>query len=381
MSIYVMVLTQQFTLSYIGRAAAICQPINIPLIIRALARAFSTQNTPPASIKFDRDFLLFLDAGTEDDDPTAVAKSYHNTWWTGRNEEKLWLSLETIDACMEYHKGISTDLHTAPAAISKTRYTWSRHVQSLPDETTLDCDRCRLYRGVTMGVLDDMNDLRNYVKPSGQSQGTKFHLAQRRAAGFFQLYEAAARKESQSSSTSAPREQVRPMVAKGTRPTKNIRADLVRQRAAAELAKAQNSPALKWTSGEPLSREEVLEVIKPHPHSGRVHSGYVKSLKSAAYNDNSASPVHSHAADAVFSMMDGHDQEVPDLESQDYPHHFRFPPLRQYHSDNRIQEENRGGAVSHCLPSNPRSRTLPRWLRLGTQPLQLRPPLSYGRWV
>jgi hypothetical protein len=271
MSINVMSLTQQFTLSYIGRAAAICMPIDIPLIIRALARAFSTQNAQPSSIQMDNDFLLFLDAGTEDEDPAAVVESYHNTWWTGKNE-KQWLTLETIDACMEYHKKLTSAPRTGPAAFTKTRYTWSRHVQSLPADTKLNCDRCRLYRGVTIGVLDDLNDMRNYVNAAGQSHGAKFLLEQRRASGFFQLYEAAVRKESQRNSNPRPREQVRAMVPKGTRLS---RADLVRQRALAELAQARNSPSIKWTSGEPPSREEVLEVVKPHPHSGRMHSGYV----------------------------------------------------------------------------------------------------------
>jgi hypothetical protein len=338
--------SQQFTLSYIGRAAAICQPINIPLIIRALTRALSHKNTPPVSVTFDRDFLLFLDAGTEDDDPAAVVNSYHNQWWRHGMEPSAeqWLSLETIDACLRHHQTVSTTAKSAPAGLLKTRYTWSRHVQSLPADTTLDCPRCRLYRGVTMGVRDDLQDIQNATKASGTAYGGHFRLAQHRAAGAFQLYEAAALKELQSAS----RLQVNPMTVK-TSP-----AELVRLRAAGQLVSLKKAPGLKWTAGEALTKTEVLNFVKPHPHSGRLHSGYVKPLPWGSHNDNSPSPSHSQSGECVFSVMDV-DQEVPELDSKDYPHHFRFPPLRQYYSDDRIPDTITRPNISttHYVPTPP----------------------------
>jgi len=68
-------------LTYIGTAAAIGEPINIPLIIRALAADYYQHGREQLRIVWDDEFLLSLDAGTGKDDPTAIVESYLYAWW------------------------------------------------------------------------------------------------------------------------------------------------------------------------------------------------------------------------------------------------------------------------------------------------------------
>lgn len=186
-----------------------------------------------------------------------------------------------------------------------------------------------------MGILDDISDLRRFADAAATMDGARFRLDQRRAAGYFQLYEGAALKDLQNVPKSALRGRVEPMAVKSSKSPTEMRAERARLSAAAELARLQKAPALKWTSGEPLTQAEVFEIVKPHSHGGRLHSGYVNPLPWGSYNVESASPCPSESGEGhgeeVYSAIATDNQEVPELDRKDYPHHFLRPPLRQYY--------------------------------------------------
>ena len=92
------------------------------------------------------------------------------------------------------------------------------------------------------------------------------------------------------------------------------------------VGKDQKAPDVKWTSGKPLTQAEVLDVVKPYPH----YSGYVNTLPWGSYNSDSASQSQSPSEDVTVSAMNTAAQDVPELDKQDYPHHFHHPPLQQY---------------------------------------------------
>ena len=115
-----------------------------------------------------------------------------------------YLSLSTIDACLKHNTNVSTMSDIPWPALLKTGYTWPCHMQSIPPDANLDCSQCHLYCGVTLGVLDDLHDLQNYVSASQTFNGSHFQLEQCRSAGFFQLYQGAIDKEHQTVSEPLP---------------------------------------------------------------------------------------------------------------------------------------------------------------------------------
>ena len=129
-------------LSYIGWAAAMCWPVDIPLIIIALAQILVKHNTNTLSvlITFGCDFLLFLDATTEEDDLAMAVKLYYHQWWSEHTPPTpmQYLSISTIDACLKHHRNFYTMSDIPWPALLKTGYTWPHHMQSIPPDT-LDC--------------------------------------------------------------------------------------------------------------------------------------------------------------------------------------------------------------------------------------------------
>jgi len=96
---------QQFTLSYVGMAAAIGQSIDIPILIRALACDIYRFARPTDMWTFTREFKLALDAGIDPDDPTSPVESYLFEWWRGESApaEDEMLCTTTLLDCLFYH--------------------------------------------------------------------------------------------------------------------------------------------------------------------------------------------------------------------------------------------------------------------------------------
>ena len=78
--------------------------------------------------------------------------------------------------------------------LNKPAYTWhsSLNTQKLPN----NCTRCRLYRAVAVGVLDQLRDTFNMVHACQVANAAERDVAIRRASGFNELFEAALNKES-----------------------------------------------------------------------------------------------------------------------------------------------------------------------------------------
>jgi len=279
---------------------------------------------------FDREFLLALDAGTDSVDPTSLVKSYAGQWWTGRNspDSQNILNAENLEEYIRHHRSLTGQNHTEPNRISKTSYTWSRGALS----ANIACDKCRLYREVTMGVLDDLRDLRHHIHGLEVAQGAAADRTSRRAGAFHQLHEAAVLKELGSTSESHHKSSGKLKQAK--RKGKDVQSvsEQVRVDAEATLAVLRDLPNVKWTSGSPLTHDEVFAALKPHPHSGRAHSGYVKSLRWGKCGEGSVEPMSPspHTAD-IYTDISRY--SIPPLSPDMFPHHFAYPPLRDYHGD------------------------------------------------
>lgn len=290
------------------------------------------QSGPLAAMSFNKELLASLDSGSNiDEDLTAVAESYALPWWTFDEEpaSERHLCSGTLVTCLEHHQKVTGIKGILPLKADKTKYTWSRHVSFLPEGLELDCSRCRMYRGVAFGLFDNFQDLRHHVSGLEVLYEARSDISMRRAAGFFQLYDAALTKES-----AAENDEGRDTSSTNKGKKKESKHNVIKQvqkSAADQLSELENHPSLKWTWGSDLTIDEVLRLksstqpfIQNHPHSG-----YNISLPWGRYGEESEAPLSPTPTSCeAFSAIDEDDHFVPELSLNEIPFHFTQPPLR-----------------------------------------------------
>jgi hypothetical protein len=352
---------QLFCLSYIGMAAAIGHPIDIPVLIRALACDYYRSGTN-LSILTDKNFVQSLDAATPEDDPSAIVDQYAYRWWTLPLAEDMEILAESnVEECIEFHHLSAKTQPVVPGRFEKLKYSWCRDLAMDPRGVDIQCRRCKLYRAVSIGAADDVQDLRHQWQGWEEYFKTHSYAVARESIGFFELYQAAIRKELNAGGTDAPASnaggsnaggsnaggpnadhsevsangivysdaadsQQSPPNTKFNQATR-LRSEEVRLEAAANLVRLQSLPNVKWTWGPDLSDDEAVKYLRPAPRLESAHSGYAESLQGSLDGDWS-----SHASltfgSEIFS--EGDVQPIRELLPHEYPTHFEDPPLRHY---------------------------------------------------
>lgn len=99
------------------------------------------------------------------------------------------LAVAPIDFGRTGEPNLSDQLH-------KPYYTWH---SSVKDKLPNNCGRCRLYRSVALGVMDQVRDIVNMVHACQTANEAETTIAIRRASLFNELYEAALTKECKAS--------------------------------------------------------------------------------------------------------------------------------------------------------------------------------------
>ena len=97
---------QTFALSYIGMAAAIGRSINIPVIVRSLAKDFYAHASHEEHlISLDMEFLLALYASTSNEQAGTFVDKYALAWWKikGPPPKKSILTSANIRMCLAFH--------------------------------------------------------------------------------------------------------------------------------------------------------------------------------------------------------------------------------------------------------------------------------------
>ncbi|KAG5635510.1 hypothetical protein H0H81_011006 [Sphagnurus paluster] len=94
----------QFTLKYVGAAAAMSYPIVIPDVIRILVPLFE---------EFIGDIIVitpslkrYLDIGLPSDDPAAPVAEYKNDWWELYSENPVAVDSDHLVPCLIFHRAI-----------------------------------------------------------------------------------------------------------------------------------------------------------------------------------------------------------------------------------------------------------------------------------
>ena len=159
-------------MSYVGVAAAIGRPVNIPVLVRSLAHdLYRVGYDPYDSFKPDLDLMVYLDgelSGNGPDDPHLRVPDYHLRWWMGTvipTKYTELLSYITIRPALHKHRKFLEDLlnneHQLPrlSVFNKPAYSWHPEIRS---GDAPDCTRCRLYCAVSLGALDSLSGYTEY---------------------------------------------------------------------------------------------------------------------------------------------------------------------------------------------------------------------------
>ncbi|KAF8810352.1 hypothetical protein BYT27DRAFT_7209605 [Phlegmacium glaucopus] len=310
------------------------------------------QNGPKSiTILFDCKFHLALDAGSDPDDLMARVASYHLQWWASETtiQEMDVLSVDLKDEWLKYHQDITGIKGLMPERLDKTKYTWSWDLNIDPCRLKLQYPRCKLYCGVALGVLDNLQDMQHFFHGMEVTFEGRADATAQRAAGFQQLYEAAVIKELQGESMKGSDEAgLEPGVSgdlnKGTtsEPTA-VAGGWVKEK----VMQKQKWPARRWANkiqaeakeklvelqnGTNLSREDVLKIFLP-TDGKLVHSRYMDSLLEGSCYDPSIVVLSPPGGTHKYSDIGEDISLVPELTPRSHPIHFAYPPLRHDYRD------------------------------------------------
>ena len=184
------ILSQNFSLTWIGLAAACGKLINIPIVTCYLAR-----NLIQPDEELNLAVLLNLDAGNHPSHPTGAVTEYECDWWMkdkAPDDDDL-LGFASLSYCLLFHRSVN-ESEFKPAPTSS-----NAHKSSMAPEpnVNLSCGRCKLYRGVAMDALEKVRKLRLEIQHQEARSENQRLLTTRRVAGFNKLFEAAVIKETE----------------------------------------------------------------------------------------------------------------------------------------------------------------------------------------
>jgi len=259
-------------------------------------------NAADAGFRPGLELMTYLDGNLSSnglDDPALDVHSFLFPWWTGSHPSigtPSHLCSATIESALDDYRRQLADAHIpfgSPHMIcdlsdelNKPAYTWH---SSINDDLLNDCTRCRLYRAVAVGVVDQLRDTYNMVHACEVANVAEKDIAMRRASGFNELFEASLKKECERRAVepelgSGPgdeghTEQFGPEVGKLKDWMKKVVMD------------AEHNAARKWTWGVDLTDEDLLCLIRGADAEYQLpHSGYDQELSTGA--------LRSHTSDA-----------------------------------------------------------------------------------
>ena len=300
------------SLSYVGLAMALGHSIDIPFMTRSLAQHF--EDCAEENFLLTRKFVDYLVSGSLDT-PDSHIGSFILDWWNDspkKRDKSRILCSKTLYVCVEYHLnqlrmaaikaergvGPSVPPPSAPLVVPpvptaeekkllKPFYGWHTGTFDLKGS---HCDKCRLYRTITLGVWDKLRDLRNLTNTFQSVHTAERTLSERAAAGFNLLYEEAVKMETAKEKASSA----------GTASSSSTTA-------AAAAAGTLTSPdsSSKWTWGVDLDESHIRGMVRA-ADSGFVlpHSGYDDSLGDFSLPSESEGPspsVHRQLDDEIIN--------------------------------------------------------------------------------
>lgn len=299
------------------------------------------------------DLLAFLDGNIStngQDDPVLHVEVFHLSWWdtlVAPIKYTSYLSFATVKTALAKHRlelervgppRSTSNLVALEAELNKPAYTWHSESAAKLDNP---CTRCRLYRAVSLGVMDKLRDVHNYAHACETANQAETELAMRRASGFNELYEVATRKEAESGSVdrSNPFGSETPVGSmgkkgkKGKGKTTEIAED-VRRHAEILLKESLGRPETKWTWGVNLTSQDLQTMERGADRGYQIpHSGYDADLVLGKMKGDDSLPPNPNEINSDFEANSGFESlalDFPDIRSlspTEFPPAFLFPPL------------------------------------------------------
>lgn len=309
-------------------------PVDIPVIIRTLGMdMFRFGIKPRESFRPSLELIGYLDGHLScygPDDPALDITLFNHNWWTNpkqpRNPYEYLSHLNIRTAIMHFKKELDKNvkpnygprpLTDISDQLNKPPYIWHQSINDdLPD---IQCTRCRLYRSVALGVMDQVRDLSNTAQACKKANVAEREISIRRASGFNELYEAALNKEAGSESVK------RKKTGSPSKGRKRVTQDIVPEvedlkRWTTDLWKLANQNAEgKWVWGVDLTDEDLRtmvrggDLLEPFMHSGYDLSYQDCDSKSASHEDAST-----ESMPLTNDVVSGSVQTIPDVEPEDF---------------------------------------------------------------
>jgi hypothetical protein len=257
------------------------------------------------------ELMTYLDGNLSSnglDDP-ALGIEFYLPWWTGSDAptaQNQFLCSASLKSALNHYRlelkaalfpfRVPHSILNLADELNKPAYTWHSSVNDMPKSPTPNkCTRCRLYRAVAVGVMDQLRDTYNMVHACQTANQSDKDLAIRRASGFNELFEAALKKESDLKAGSGlggadgmesgpgskgkGKETERPQFGPEVEELKKWMTELVMG--------GRGTASSKWTWGVDLTEDDLVGLIRgadrldEPPHSGYDHdlpSGSLHSL-------------------------------------------------------------------------------------------------------
>ena len=330
-------------------AAAIGQPLNIPIIVRSLGHDFYRVGMiPDGKFRFGLELLTYLDGNLSSvglDDPALGIQVFELPWWSRPHAPtggKSHLCSATIISALNHYRrqltaavqpfGPPHKICDLSGELNKPAYTWH---SSVTDDLPNSCTRCRLYRAVAVGVMDQLRDTYNMVHACEVTNEAEKSIAIRRASGFNELFEAALNKECEHGEVE-PEAGSGPADGDGTgsgskgkgkeKQQFGPEVEGLKEWMKKVIKDARENATRKWTWGVDLTDRDLDDLIRgadrQHPVT---HSGYDRDLSSRSLRSmtfDSLDPANLEDLtdeDLVFDEVSPSIRIIPDLPLSQFP--------------------------------------------------------------
>jgi hypothetical protein len=305
-------MVQELCFSYIGVAAAVGQPLNIPVIVRSLGQdMYRVGMSPHGRFRPGLELMTYLDGNLSSDgldDPALGFTAFRLPWWnaaTAPTAKDSYLCSATIKWALDHHRsqlatalvpmGAPHSIASLTNELNKPAYTWHESANDDQPNTPTDCTRCRLYRAVALGVVDQLRDTHNMVHACEIANEAEKDIAIRRASGFNELFEAALKKECDGSnaesgaqSAQAVGQEYKSAQGSGKGKEKQQSGPAVEQLKQLMKTLVVQAAASKWTWGVDLTDDDLRGLIRGADRQHQVaHSGYDSELPSISLRSES----------------------------------------------------------------------------------------------
>ena len=305
--------------------------------------------TPDRTFRPGMELMSYLDGNLSSnglDDPALAVQLFYLPWWTNSNvpsDRSSYLCSTSLKSALIHYRnrlanamipfGVPHTISNFARELNKPAYTWHASVNDNFSKYPNDCTRCRLYRSVAVGVMDQLRDTYNMVHACEISNEAEKNIAIRRASGFNELYEAALKKESErqtgpDSDSAMEHEQQSASASTGTGkerqrfgPEVYNLMDLTKR-----LAKRGMNASSKWTWGVDLTDDDLLGLIRGADRQNEIpHSGYDQDLLSGtleSMTSEARDPVNLEDPDdpeLCFDELPSSIIDVPELRPHEIP--------------------------------------------------------------